>query len=368
MGIKNVVKMEKYHSYIYKVCGMLLLLASGCTSHSQDDVLRGESGETVSIRLAGTLPARGLDTKLCQFRRSAASTESFVLEKIYESVSDGLPLELGIGEMERSDYRFLAVAQPAGAEWMELSASDGTPLSQGIAWEELRLGTEGGAAALDGYGGVTDISGESLLAEGAVSLTLTRIAGQVLFDFFRTAGSLAQPEGVVSQDVASVIDRVAKIEITYEHPTTTLRFDDEGRMVPSAYASAPLIRTIEPAMEEFRVSIPQSDKGLELYNPDIRGGLRIMGAPLLPSAGKLRVKMVFTYYDTTPSCGNDHQGEHSTGCYALREVALRLPGTSTKEGLTVASDSYTVNRAGLRCDRIVDVPVGGGIETDFGWL
>ena len=44
------------------------------------------------------------------------------------------------------------------------------------------------------------------------------------------------------------------------------------------------------------------------------------------------------------------------------------PAADAATGLPVAANCFTVNRAGLHCDRIIDIPVGGGIETNFGWL
>lgn len=62
------------------------------------------------------------------------------------------------------------------------------------------------------------MSGEAILLDGKIRLTLTRVAGQVLFDIYRTGSSLSQPESILSPDVESVIDRIARIEISYENP------------------------------------------------------------------------------------------------------------------------------------------------------
>ena len=100
----------------------------------------------------------------------------------------------------------------------------------------------------------------------------------------------------------------------------------------------------------------------------MRGSLRMKGAFLLPSDSKLRVKLLFTYYDTTPACGNGHTGVHSAACFPQRQLTLALPAADAATGLPVAANCFTVNRAGLHCDRIIDIPVGGGIETNFDWL
>ena len=67
-------------------------------------------------------------------------------------------------------------------------------------------------------------------------------------------------------------------------------------------------------------------------------------------------------------CGNGHADAHTPACFQQRQVTLALPAAEAGTGLPVAADCYTVNRVGLRCDRIIDVPVGGGVETNFDWL
>lgn len=355
---------------IYTICAGVLLLCGGCSEVQQDaPAADGQTG-MVGVRLAGTLPAEGdgLETPLYIFRRAAGSQDDYLFERSYATVADGDALKLPIAELKTGEYRFLMVAQPADGEWLSLRTAEGTPFETGARWNELRLLCETGAASLDGYCGVTDMDGAAIIAEGRVELSLKRIAGQPLFDIFRTGGSLDEPVGVVSPDVMSVIDRVAKIEITYSGQTSSLRFGDDNLPVPDEVAAQPFTQTIIPDMDGFGVAIPQSEKGLTAAYAALRGSLRVEGKPLLPSDAKLRVRMVFTYYDTTPVCGNTDGRLHTTDCYPMKRLTLDLPAATAATGLPVASDCYTVNRAGLRCDRIIDIPVGGGIETGFDWF
>lgn len=355
--------------YIHHIFGaLLLLLGASCASEVQEECLPCQKVRAVDVRLSEALPESGLETPLYLFRRRAGSQDDYLFDRSYTTVADGQTLKLPLSELEGSDYRFLMIAQPAGGKWLTLQTAAGTPFALGAVWEDLRLVSASGQAALDGYCGFTDLSGEEILADGSIRLSLTRIAGQVLFDFFRADGSLSQPEGVVSDDVESVLDRVARIDIEYGTPTSSLRFGADGRLTAAAYASEPLMQIISPDTADFKVPLPQEEKGLKVYDAELRGSLRIGGAFLLPSDSKLRVKMTFTYYDTTPSCGNDHTGDHTAGCFTQRQIVLRLPSAGSLTGLPVAADCFTVNRAGLRCDRIIDVPVGGIIETDFEWM
>lgn len=357
-------------SYIYRIYGALFLLLFGtaCALDGDEECLPCKKVREVEVRLAGTLPAQELATPLYVFLRPAGTQEEYRYDRSYETLADGATLKLPLSEMKTSDYRFLTIAQPDGAAWLTLRTAEGGPFVPGTAWSGLRLESGTGAATLDGYCGFTEMSGEEILLEGKLQLKLTRIAGQVLFDFYRIGSSLSEPEGVLSADVTSVIDRVSGIEIEYANPTTALRFDADGVLVPAAYGSEPLRQSIVPEAVDFRVALPQADKGLIEYDAALRGSLRIEGAALLPSDGKLRIKMVFTYFDTTPSCGNAHEGDHTASCYAQQLLTLNLPALSSAAGLPVAADCFTVNRTGLRCDRVIDVPAGGGIVTDFGWL
>lgn len=357
-------------STIYQIYGALslLLLVTACALDGQEECLPCKKIRNVDVRLAGSVPSPGLATPLYIFRRAAGTQDDYVFNRSFESVADGETLKLPLTELKSFDYRFLMVAQPDGVEWLSMQTAAGTPYAPGAGWDELRLVSAAGAARADGYCGFTDMSGEAVLLDGSVHLTLTRIAGQLLFDFFRIGGSLSEPESVVSADVESVIDRISEIEIEYANPTTALRFDADNRLVPAAYASEPLRQVIRPDAADFKVTLPQAEKGLALYDQALRGSLRIEGSFLLPSDTKLRAKLIFTYYDTTPACGNAHAGGHTPDCYAQRTVTLNLPAGTAPEGLPVVADCFTVNRAGLRCDRIIDVPASGGIETDFAWL
>lgn len=346
---------------------LLAVFAASCALESEEVCPACNKVRTVTVALNQTLPA-ALETPLYQFRRATGTGDAYVLECSYASVSDGATLKLPLADLKAYDYRFLMIARPAGSEWLELQTAEGRAFGPGDAWDDLRLVSPSGAASGDVYGGFEDQSGAELLDSGSIRLTLTRIAGQVVFDFYRYDETLSKPVGAVSQEVQSVIDRVSGIEIVYENPTTALRFDADGQLRPAAVASEPLRQTIAPALTDFKVELPQADKGLAAYSADARGSLRIEGSFLLPSASKLRVRLAFTYYDTTPLCGNDHAGDHVAGCFAQRQLTLDLPAADAPEGLPVAADCFTVNRARLRCDRIIDVPVEGGIEADFGWL
>ena len=285
----------------------LLSFSAACGLEAQEEVFPGNKFRYTELRLEGTLPVSGYPTPLYLFRRAARTQDGYVFDRSYTSVADGETLKLPLAELKAYDYRFLMVAQPGGRQWLSLSTAAGTQFVPGVAWEDLRLGCASGAAAADGYSGYTDLSGADILRDGTIRLTLTRIAGQVLFDIYRTGGSLLEPESILSPDVESVIDRIARIEISYENPTTELRFDENGTLIPAAYASEPLAQSILPQMTDFRVPLPQADKGLGIYDAGARQPAH--GRAFLccrPTAPPGQTVSSLTTLSLTPVCGNGH--------------------------------------------------------------
>lgn len=364
MGIKTITKM-KTHYLTGLFAAVAMIGAWGCSDVKTSRSYLGE--ETPQVEIVIKAPAGGVSCPLYVFRRETGTGGDYVLERSYTSVADGSSMRFSLEDLRAFDYRFLMTAQPADAQWLDVKA-DGRELDAGTAWQDVRIMQISDNATSEAYCGVTDMTGDAILSSGRITLELKRIAGEMVFDIYRIGSSLDDPAGIVSAQVESVIDRVSDIEITYSNPTTALRFGDNNELIPASYASAPVAQDIKPVVDTgFGVSLPQSEAGLEEYDASVRGSLRIMGLFLLPSDSRIRVKMKFTYYDTTPICGNNHTGEHTAACFTENTVTLDLPAASSATGLPVERDCFTVNSAGLHADRIIDVPISGGVEADFEW-
>lgn len=354
--------------HLFRICLFLAVLTETACSDGDHAEPRRTADAGISIELPSTLEAADLACPLCLFRRSAGSADEYRLAALFTDAADGSTLKLGLEEVIGYDCRFLAVAQKRDAGAIKLTASDGSPLAIGGAWADVRLACPTEGVSGDAYFGVRDLAGDEIVAAGKVQLFLTRIAGRFVFDFYRIATSLDDPQGVVSDAVSSVLDRVTEIAIEYEGLTSSLRFDARNRLIPDASASEPLLTTIRPKLTGFGVALPQSDLGLEVYDAAVRGSARIMGAFALPASERVRIHMTFKYFDTTPLCGNDHTGDHTQECYGASVIALDLPAAGSAAGLPVDADCFTVSRAGLRCDRVIDVPLSGSVGADFSWL
>lgn len=340
----------------------------GITACSDDKAGRASvMEESPEIEVSLKTPSGGLSCPFYIFRKQAGSADDYVFDNSIATVGDGSTMRIALEDLKAFDYRFLMVAQPASTPWLEVTGN-GEPLIRGTAWNDVRLKEVSDSASDEAYFGITDMTGEAIISTPRIVMLLKRIAGEMVFDIYRRGTSIDDPVSVVSTDVASVIDRVTEIEIRYAGHTSSLRFGADNLPVPASYTTTETVQTIKPALDAaFRASLPQTESGLEEYGSAVRGGLRIMGAFLLPSDSRIRVTMKFTYYDTTPECGNNHPGEHFADCFRKKTVTLTLPAATASLGLPVKSDCFTVNRAALRTDRIIDVPSESSVDVDFAW-
>lgn len=350
--------------YLTLVCAAAALL--GFWSCSKTDYNAAEDG-TRQIEVSLKTPPAGLSCPLHIFRRPAGTSDEYAFDRNCGPVADGTTLKLTLEELKAFDYRFLMTAQPASRQWLEVTG-DAQELTAGTLWNDVRLAETSTEATSEAYCGVTDMSGDDIIRNGRILMELKRIGGEMVFDIYRKGATLDDPVSIVSTDVASVIDRVTRIEIRYYSPTVALRFGPENELIPDSYGSTPVVQAIIPSLDgNLRAVLPQSDNGLAEYDPTVRGSLRIMGAFLLPSDSRIRATMKFTYYDTTPVCGNSHTGDHTDTCFEEKTLLLNLPSALSATGLPVKGNFFTVNRAGLGTDRIIDVPTESGVDVDFTW-
>lgn len=321
----------------------------------------------VALRLPQGTPADPVRYNLYIFAKESG-TGNYAFTDSISPLTNGSLLKFQLPDLQKNDYRFLFVAFPPVRPGISVQTVQRRPPAEGDAWDGIRIWMTALPATADCYCGVTEMTGEEILASGTVRGDLKRIAGQMIFDFFRTGeGGVGTPTDIVSEQVASVMDRVKSIDITYSGLTDRLVFDADNRPVAEPGGDLTLVQTIHPELDErFRVSFPQPNPSLEAGNAG-RGSVRVKGPGLFPGGENVRVLMHFTYYDTTPACGNSHPGAHDETCFRERTLELNLPETGRTGGLPVVADHFTVNKAGLHCDRIIDVERSGGITADLNW-
>lgn len=350
---------------------LLALWVTGCSDTTDLNSRYDEPEKALDFTIPAsvqTSAATSLNTSVYIFS-SPASMNAYTLCGSIPSLGGTDVYRFSNSDLSSKDYRFLFISTPAQAE-ISLTTTSGTAPATGTKWKDVVLHTLTTAPGTDNYYAVETISGKELEAAERVTGKLSRIVGQTVYEFTRSAdGASVVPTDIISPDVESVLDRIYDIQIEYSGVTEAVNFDADGNPVPYGAAVNAVQRvTLTYDADGFKVSVPQSDKEIVLPASAVKGGARIMGLCMLPCNENVAATLTFSYFDTTPSCGNSHAaGEsHSASCYDKRSVTLAIPPAGTT-GLSVFRNTYTVSRIGLPCDRIIDVPETNSISISFSW-
>jgi hypothetical protein len=213
------------------------------------------------------------------------------------------------------NYKFPFICTPSVPEIVTLN-NDGQTLDENNTWSDVRIRQNTEILSKDNYHKIVEKTGEELPEQTQIHATLTRIVGQVVFDIYRIDTDIQDPTSIVSTDVASVLDRVYQIDITYTNLSKEFYFTTSNDLLVNETFNQP--QKIEPVLSEnLTLSLPQQDQNPDLYNEEIRGSVRIKGLYGLPVESNVSIKH---YYDDTPACGNtDDSHSHSAenGCFVF---------------------------------------------------
>lgn len=320
----------------------------------------------VSVRtVAGSGAAPELTTTMYIFETAAGTNDYRLKDSLVLTGTDG-QYQFAPEEMRASDYRFLFLTTPAETPEIRLKQRNGAGLTGETYWNDtLFIVRRQAELSPYNYYSVEDIPGVRLLETRTVETDLQRLVGQMAFAFFRTdeEGGVEQPVSIVSEEVSSVIDRVYEIAVTYPNPEHALWLDAGGQAHPAGTTTGSVVQTLAPQQDDTRkVSLPQPDNNLFLYGDGIRGAVRIAGPCFFPSDGNMEVTLLFRYHDTTPVTGSD-----GTVRYEKKELTLRLADYAQTEALKIIPDYITLSKGGIRCDRIIDVPVNTSMQLVLDW-
>lgn len=358
-----------------KYFGLLVLasllgeLLHSCTASWENppEVKNDESEIMLRMGLKSGISTSGLLIKLYVF--SNEGTGDYLLtDSLPQVVSGFTRLKLNPEDLNKKNYRFLFVATPESKPEIQAGAAGNAPFSFGTSWEKVAVRMSADSMSIDNYYGITDIPGNEILERGSVDGELTRLVGQMVFCFYK-AGSGGVAEPVDDPQVGSVMDRVSSIDITYKDLPRQITFDSGKQPVAQPGSEFVLKQTIRFSLtkEGQKVILPQADAPVETAD-SISGGAILKGACLLPSQQKVRVSMLFHYYDTTPKCENQNsEHTHGVDCYTSQTMSLNLPQRVDAAGLSVLPDHFTINNARLPCNRIIDILHTSGVEIDTVW-
>jgi hypothetical protein len=250
-------------------------------------------------------------------------------------------------------YRLLFVAYNPERDRVTVSGASMTD-SQ---WADVRIAIDTPRMSEAIYYHIRDVNQAELKATEQLHATLTRLVGQTVVDIFRLQDPKAEPRTV------SVVDRVERVTIHYTGLTRELAFDPQGNPRPTATWERQT-QELRTTMDEddFYVLMPQLDNGWMLASPTStadqqEGSARLMGLCGLPTDGGVEMECTFVYHDTNPITDPD------TGLsdYAEKTLTLRLLPTD------IQADTYSVHRAGIRFNRIIDLPASSGCSIDIAW-
>lgn len=356
-----MMKIPRKYIGWFGLAALLAALFPACTESQQDapDGMEGETGIVCRTALRNQTSGNSLKTKLYVFRKTGGSNKYQLSDSVPEVINGSTRIQMNLADLNKSDYRFLFLATPQRVPEIQVMRPDGAPFTVGTEWEKVAVAMSADSLSVDNYYGIKDMPGSEILRQKTIEGELTRLVGQMVFCFYK-----ADPGGVTDATVASVLDRISSIDITYQGVPHYITFDAAHRPVAGDGAEGVLHHNVRFSLSERgqKVELPQFPVE---ENDSIRGGAILKGTCLLPTQGKVRVSMDFRYYDTTPICELAHV--HEASCYALKDLSLRLPKDEQTTGLSVLPDYFTINNARLSCDRIIDVLHTSGISIDTVW-
>lgn len=348
------------------ISGLAALFA--CSDEHEATTAAGTGADTfpVAVRtVTGSDAAPGLTTTMYIFETAAGTADYRLKDSLVLAGTDG-QYQFDPKEMRASDYRFLFLTTPAETPEIGLGQRSGAGLTGETHWSDtLFIVRRQAELSPYNYYSVEDLPGTRLLETKTVETDLQRLVGQMAFAFFRTAegSGVEQPVSIVSEEVSSVIDRVYEIAVTYANPEQALWLDAGGQVHPAGMTTGSVVQTLAPQQDDNRkVSLPQPDNSLFLYGDGIRGAVRIAGPCFFPSDGNMEVTLLFRYHDTTPVTGPD-----GTVRYEKKELPLRLADYAQTEALKIIPDYITLSKGGIRCDRVIDVPVNTSMQLVLDW-
>lgn len=365
-----MIKIPVKYTGWFGVAVLFAGLAFSCTE-SQESPGWADSNPGILFRteLREEAPANSLLTKLYVF--TAAGNDSYRLsDSLPEIISGSTRLKMNLADLNKNKYRFLFVSTPETKPEIQVNRMDGSSFAFGTGWEQVSVAMSADSLSIDNYYGIKDLTGKEILQLEAIEGELTRLVGQMVFCFYKAGPEgVRDPQGVKDPKITSVLDRVSSIDIAYENVPRQITFDVDNLPVSVTGSEDALNHMVRFSLSKDgqKVALPQTGVPVEISD-SIPGGAILKGTCLFPCLEKVKVSMVFHYYDTTPICGHtESEHTHTAECYTPKTLSLSLPKKTGSASLSVLPDHFTINNALLPCDRVIDVLHTSGINVNTVW-
>lgn len=357
------------------ICWLILFLGGGMIACSDSWTGKYEEEDTdgypVSLEINGRGGQSNLNYELYIFRKLPAEADYLFDTAVVLTGTTRDRIRLMNKDLKNYIYRFLFTATPADRPEIKVSGKDKQfSLPRGTTWSDTRIILQQDSLTLNNYYTVLDKQGQELWDKGKIEGVLTRLVGQMVFDFYKIneANVPVDINSLTADSVVSVLDRVYQIDITYSGLATMVGFAEETKPLGMVEQGTITRHIYLEQDEQFKVNIPQPEINLYETAFGVKGGVRILGDCCLPASEIVRINMVFHYFDTTPICENKHGNTpHTKDCYSKVQIALNLPAASAASGLNMLPDCFTWNKGGIPCNRIIDILHTTGITIDIDW-
>lgn len=389
------MKKKKCISFIAMTIGCWFLFA--CTNPA--DTNTGVTGDTseLPINIRAQIADLAEDAKCVVYKFGKTGNEKYSLkDSIQLTGKNSRMLAFNTSDWLDTDYRFLFISLPeSGGITIENQLRE--PFEQeGELWENIRISVEDPTLVSGEFWyGIIDKTSLEIEQSRIISGKMQRLVGQLVLDIYR-GENINEPVDIQNEEVLSVLDRVDEIEMTYTGLTNMIRFSESGEVLPlSTHTEDVQVTYPIVTQDEFwRVPVSEiADENNPFLTPATAGtvgSVRIGGIFGFPTDKSIQVKAVFRYYDTTAQCGqlvhvhtkycheNSDESKplkctipvhtHTPSCgYEQRSIVLNLPGENANELLSIMPNMYTVNKAAIRYDRIIDVSTSGDFNMAFDW-
>lgn len=361
--------MRKKQIKSISLLGTIFLLGiclQSCTDDCHDTSHWSDNEKGIICRAAVGKEATGSDLQVKLYMFSSEGGGDYLFNSSLPIAIDGsTKLKLEPDDLNKKDYRFLFIATPKEQPEIQVQSNDGSSFDSGTTWQNVVVAMTGDSLSVDNYYGITDLPGTSIRQTGVIEGELKRMVGQMVFCFYK-ADADRKPLPVDDAEVASVLDRISSIDITYTGVPRQVSFDADNK--PVAGNEGTINHSVRFAFDTdgLEVSLPQTGVPVEIAD-SIKGGAILKGTCLFPSPSNVRVSMTFHYYDTTPICTEDGKSTHGVDCFDKCTLSLSIPKEGEATGLKVLPDYFTINNACLPCNRIIDIRHTSGLTINTEW-
>lgn len=370
MKIQNIIPIM--------LCFAMSIFFVSCSNEPENKKANNiEDGLPISLKIGTQNNQTSLECMMYVFEKSAPA-DPYLFKNAIELNPTVTTVKLYNHEIEGKYFRFLFLATPEERTELAVFNEQGNAITEGLEWENVLIKMMQDSISDNNYYGILDKTGDEILDEGNINGLLSRLVGHVVFDFYRLGEDMDinNPVDITTDAIASVLDRVYRIDIEYSNPTRGIMFNTDKTIAQEIKETDDVvsITTIPQFLNtgklKYGVSVPQAAIGLEAHESGAKGAVRIKGSCSLPATDNMKVTLTFHYYDTTsrPACGEGDEYSFDPDCYVAKELKLYYPKNNNEMNfLTVKPNHYTVNKAGLVQNRIIDLGINGTFIMHTDW-